>query len=102
MRVSSAFEVKSICQPLLWRSLSLGSLMFTVSRVGVTPLNSSASFHRAIAQANLCAGKKENVGGPLAPRLAFLGGGIASVSPSILVGMRLKKQAYLSSGPLPF
>lgn len=56
-------------KPLLWLSLSLGSLMFTVSLVAATPLNSSASPHPAIAQANPCAGKKENVGGPLAPRL---------------------------------
>ncbi|WP_254566661.1 thioredoxin domain-containing protein [Oscillatoria sp. HE19RPO] len=54
---------------LLWLSLSLGSLMFTVSLVAANPLNSSASTHPAIAQANPCAGKKENVGGPLAPRL---------------------------------
>ena len=56
-------------KPLLWLSLSLGSLMFTVSLVAANPLNSSASTHPAIAQANPCAGKKENVGGPLAPRL---------------------------------
>ncbi len=54
---------------LLWLSLSLGSLMFTVSLVAANPLNSSASPRPAIAQANPCAGKKENVGGPLAPRL---------------------------------
>ena len=60
---------------LLWLSLSLGSLMFTVSLVAATPVNSSASPRPAIAQANPCASrnpcaaKKENVGGPLAPRL---------------------------------
>jgi thiol-disulfide isomerase/thioredoxin len=43
--------------------------MFTVSLVAANPLNSSASTHPAIAQANPCAAKKENVGGPLAPRL---------------------------------
>lgn len=56
-------------KPLLWLSLSLGSLMFSVSLVAATPVNSSTSPRPAIAQANPCAAKKENVGGPLAPRL---------------------------------
>ncbi|MBO0349551.1 thioredoxin family protein [Phormidium pseudopriestleyi FRX01] len=62
-------------KPLLWLSLSLGSLMFSVSLVAATPVNSFASPNPAIAQMNPCASrnpcasKKENVGGPLADRL---------------------------------
>lgn len=60
---------------LLWLSLCLSSLVFTVSLVAENSARASATPNGAIAQANPCAAKNpcasqaENVGGPLAQEL---------------------------------